>query len=742
MSYTQIAADTPLDQPDVDQATPAPLDAMDAGDEYAADFAEFAGTRSDDEPIQNNDSVAVSLGHKLQGEFAKRKTERQEIERRWLRDLRQYNGVYEPEFEAFLKERKSSCKVFVPMTRRVCNIVEARLGDLLFPTDDRNFAVASSPIPDLASASAGLAKAAPGAQTLIAGQPVPVVDVVTAIRDVIDESKVKAANMQRLIDDQFAECDYPTQARRAIHDAIKLGTGVIKGPYVLSKTKKRWVMTGGAATLTVDTTIKPSIKHVDPWNFYPDLSVALMENSDVFERHPMTKLDLMNLSLQPGFSKDAIMRAVKAGATYRVDSNIDATRESVGTVGVEDSKFNVIEYNGPIDAEDLTECGCDLGESDDVVFNAIVWFSEHSGDVLKAVLSPMSTNVGLYSAFNWQPDAACVFGYGLAHEIADLQDTGNSAFRAAQDNLALCVGPQTVVNSKKITPMNGSWAMEPNKMWDLMDASVPVSSVFGFYQIDMRLQEIMAMFNLSKQLIDEIGGPSLAMQGSDAPNFTQTATGASIQYNAANIWMRRAVKLWDDQVTVPRVRAFVDWNMEHSTDESVKGDHNVLARGASALINAEGQVQRLQLLQQASAAANIPLRKKISQLRQMALAMRLDPDEHLPNDEEISAMEQAEQQAPPPIDPETTRLQLREKELQDNAEERQFRRETLNENNKMRLAEIASREGITTRQAEMKYELELTKIDRQNAAAQLKLDRQTQMFNAELVTKARQGSGI
>ena len=686
-------------------------------------------------------AVTASLGQALLSEFERRKSERSEIEKRWLQDLRQYNGQYEPEFASFLQERKAACKVFVPLTRRICNIVEARLGDLLFSTDDRNFAVEASPYPELDEVSKLLQQADPNAPVVIDGQEVQPTEVMNAIAQQIDEAKRKAANMQRVIDDQFTESDWPTEARKVMHDAVKLGSGVVKGPFVLRSVKRKWSIKGGAPVLVETESFKPSIKRVDPWHFYPSLSVgSLVEDSSTYERHPMNKLGLVKLAEQPGFDKEAIIRVLKAGGSQYRDTNIDAQREAAGTVGVEDNRFNIVEYNGPVDAEDLKAAGVELPEdSEMIVFNGIVWFSEFTGEVIKAAINPMSADATMYSVFNWQPDSACLFGYGLPYEIRDMQWSANSTYRGAHDNMALTVGPQIIFNSKKVRPVNGSPHIEPMKTWELTDSSIPVSNVFGVFQIESRLTELINLFNLNKQLAEEIGGPMLAMQGQDAPSYLETAKGMSIAYNAANIWMRRAVKLWDDQVTVPRVRAFIDWNMEHNPDPDIKGDLSAVARGTSALLEAEGQVQRLQLLVNASKEAGVPIRKMVSQLRQMALAMRFDPDELLPTDEEITEMEK--NMAPPP-NPEMERIRIREHELKDNAEERAFRERIADKNNSIRLAEIASRENLTVEQVRAKYGIEIAKLERQERMDQARGEREVSMFNAELATKAAQGSGI
>ncbi len=59
------------------------------------------------------------------------------IEERWLDDLRQFNGQYDKVTAAKLAASGGS-KLYVNITRNKVNAAEARLIDILFPTDERN----------------------------------------------------------------------------------------------------------------------------------------------------------------------------------------------------------------------------------------------------------------------------------------------------------------------------------------------------------------------------------------------------------------------------------------------------------------------------------------------------------------------------------------------------------------------------------------------------------------------------
>ena len=700
--------------------------------EGQADDAVDSGT------LALNAQLVQALGIELKAEFDKRRSDRREVESRWQDDIAQYNGQYTGQTKLAIESRQYGSRVFVPLTRRIATVVEAKVGDLLFPTDDRNFAVQASPEQDLAEAQALASKLGDGAVVPVGNQRLSVTAVRAALVELREENDRKAIGMQRVIDDQLKECRYATEARKAIHNAIKLGTGILKGPFVLGKVKKKWLRQGGMMMLQRLESYAATVTNVDPWNYYPDLSTGdIAAMAGHYELHPLNKQQLAALAEQPGFSKAAIRAILEVGPDNDLDTaNTSARTEAAGTAGVLRAGYNLVEYNGPVDHDNLVAWGVDLPRDSLLVYNAIVWFHESSGRVVKAVLNPMDTEEMPYCAFNWQQDTACIFGYGLPYELRDTQEAGNSTFRAMLDNMGLSVGGQTVINDKVVVPANSRWELEPNKVWRLKDSSVPVQNVFGFYQVASLANELLAIFNTIKQVAEEIGGPAMAMQGSEAPSYIQAgATGAAIAFNAANVWMRRAVRNWDDQVTVPMIGRFINWNMQYHPDDEIKGDLNALARGTSALLEAEGYASRVQALAQMSAAAGVPIRRIVLQLRKIAVALRLDPEELLPSDDEIKTMEKERAANGPPPNPEMERMKLRQMELEDRQADREHQRQMADKNAQVRLAEIASKEGITIEMARQRYGFEAIR----DAA---RMEHEAQSMNAELAARYTTGAGI
>jgi hypothetical protein len=630
--------------------------------------------------------------------------------------------------------------MYVPLVRRVCNIVEARLTDLLFPTEERNWAVESSPVPELVQAES-MANRLPPDQMIPAGPdgaPLQASAVALGIRELRDEANSAAEGMTREIDDQLRQANYPAAARRAIHEAMVIGTGVLKGPMVLSRVKKVWV--NGRIERKED--LSPTVVQVSAWDFFPDMSArTLKESESEIERHYKTKADMARLAQQPGFDAEAIRQVLTAEPGHTRDWTRDQLRESSGMQGVHDPRYLILEYHGPVEREELEAMGIEVPDDNLLVFEGVVWTME-DGTVLKAIVNPMDTEDRPFSVFNWEKDPGSIFGFSLSYELADLAETSNSAFRASLDNLGLSVGPQIVVNDKVIRPENGKWAIEPNKIWRMVKADADARAAFAFFQIDSRLSELLGVFDRSKAMMEEIGGPVMAMQGQEAPSYLDTARGASIAHNSANIWMRRAVRNYDDDVTSCMIQRFIDWNMQYSVKTDIKGDLLPIARGTSALLEAEGQMTKMGVFMQAASAVPMPFARKVAQLRQMAKAMRLEAADMLPDDEEVKRIgDQIDSQAPPP-NPEVERIKLRQAELADKQAEREHELLIENQRNELRMAEIASRDGLTSEDARRRYGIEELKTAAKLEDSRQQRSHEAQMLNAELAAKMQTGTGV
>ena len=581
-----------------------------------------------------------------------------------------------------------------------------------------------------------------------------------AIKQGQKEAEIASGRMQRQIDDRLAEGRWPAKARRAIEDAVDLGTGVIKGPVPIRRRTRVWRVDTATmkASMSFEDKVVSTVEYVDLWNFYPDMSGTHVDECiDIAEAHHMSRKELRALREQPGFNAAAIDMILKSDPMPLNQGRRQDLRLIAGLSSAEDPRYCVWEYHGPISGADLNACchpsqlAPDEAEAEqydeDEDYTGVVWFCDNV--VIKAIIQPLdSEQRHIYSVIWWQRDKSSIFGYGMPDEVRDQQLSANGSFRAMLDNMGLTVGPQIVFDDEAIKPVDGRWELSPFKMWRKTNPSVDVRAAFGFYQTDSRIAELSAVFDKSKGLMDEVAQmPPTGSSVEQAPGYMNSATGSMIAHSTSMLWVRRFVRHWDDDMIEPLIDRMIDWEMDFNPDESIKGDHHPIAKGIGGLVELEGQGQRMTQFIQLAQQMGVPPRDQMRILRQFARSLKLDPDEILPTEEEIKDMPaQAQDSEAMRIaqigknaqlvhDAKLQTLQVKREEIEADTD-MYARRE------KLALMELASNERLTMEEAARKYGYDIEKLNAEMADNDAARAHKTQMLNAELAMKLRSGSGI
>lgn len=711
-----------------------------------------------------------SIIAELDREAQKRVSQRQPIEERWLEDLEQYHGEYSASAKNHFAEQKANrvegSMVFANMTRVKTNQMSAKLWDLLFPTDDRNWDIARTPVPELdasaqkaadrAAAAKVEAKAAQKAADEAEGDPAMVAEAqaiteqantLSAEMDktaaVIDEATRRAEAMRAEIEDQLGECRWSSEARDVIESGVQIGAGIVEGPATGGRGRARWVM--GPDGFSPKHSGKPEARSVDPWSFFPDLESARLEDGEgVFIRHMMNPKQVRRLASRPGFDSEAVIRLLKAKATKGEPSympRLRAIRSEISTVVT--NKFHVWQYTGPLDMEQmklLAEASGDdkmiqvLEEKGELFeAQAVVWFCQ--GEVLKFALHPLDSGAVMYSIYALEKDPASPFGFGMPRIMRDEQAMLSACWRMMMDNGALGTGSQVVVDKEAIEPADGRWAITPRKVWYLKSQMAKGMNPFQSFSIDMNLEELGAMLGFILRLIDEVSGLPTVMNADQGASPVKTAAGTVLLMNSQSVPLKRFVKNFDDDVTEPLIIRFYDWNMQFSEKQSIKGDYNIIARGSSALLMREMEAQNLLGIAMTLGAHPIygPMLKHAPLLRRVLRAHMLPESEIALTDAEIS-----EATAAAPDDPQTEAKRIeaeyRNRELEVRVQvsnmEADSRLKVAQMNYNSALAQAAARLNMTVEQAEAKLGVEKVKV----ASSERKLA-------AEIADKRKTGVG-
>ncbi len=649
---------------------------------------------------------------------------KEEIEQRWLNDLRHYHGInqvdknnnhYSDISHNNEKTNRKGSQIFVNLTRSKCNSAESKWADLVLPTDDRNWGIKTTPVPELAKL-----KEDESPVTLSDGTPVNDPDTGEAYqnKDIAEEEVIqieKAAKlMEREIDDQLVEAKYNASCRRIIHDAVVIGTAVIKGPMVENRVKKAWLENeDGEWELSTQSDKKPTAQVVDPWNYFPDMSAVRKEDCEFeFERHLMTPKDIRKLA-KNGFIKSQLNKLLAAGPNAQGAklTYLNELREMNGVTQInQDNRYEVIEYHGPIDKQDLITCGCKIDPDNHLEeYDGVVWFS--NGIVIKVGLHHMDSNESVYSVLTWEKDETNIFGFGIPFRMNNSQRVINASWRMILDNAGLSTGPQIVINKSIVEPVNSKWKMEPRKLWIMTskDPRMKASDAFSTFNIESKQPELTNIFEKAKQLSDEetsvpqsqIGGQSPDTQ---QPAMLKTLGGTQLWMSSNNIMMRKAVKNFDDDITAPLIGRFYDWNMQFNKKTEIKGDFNIEARGSSVLLVREMQSRNItEFVNIAMALPGGPDELEVRGiLKNVAKGMQISVNDVLVTDDKAEENKKKAEENPQQ-DPEMLKInaqkELKQMDIDANKAE----------------AELAARERMTALEGERQIalinrELELTKL--------------------------------
>lgn len=606
------------------------------------------------------------------------------VDRRWREDQDQYNSIdgatraaaaemmEAVEQGGAMASAKNSplahrSTVFIGLTRQKTNSAEARLSDIVLPTDERNYSVDPTPNPQLARQ---MRDETPVRDAM--GQPVmaPIMDPKTGapavdangqpmtrqqrVKDEADklqsEAREAAKAMEQEIDDQLVECDYAAEVRKMLHDSAVYGTGVLKGPIVTNRTRKAWIKdkASGAHVLKVVAETRPASFWVPVWNFFPDPAAGddIQKGEGAFERELATRRTVQDFAKQPGYDPEALREVLRMGpqVTKAYNDLVDPRLKDLPR----DTLFEVWHYVGEIPAEDLMAFGVEVGAEVDPLERVSACVVMINDVVVKMYPNPDEAGELPYDAYPWEKVSDSPWGYGVPYLMRSQQRVLNAAWRQMMDNAGISAGPQIIMKRGSVVPADGNWNIYARKIWYALADVEDVEKAFQAVNIESYQAELANIIRMAEDLADKETGQPLITQGEQG-SAPETVGGMQMLMNSANVVLRRLVKQFDDYVTKRHVRRYYNYNMAYSDNDAVKGDFEVHAKGSSSLLVRDVQNQAyLQLLQLAAPGTGWSALFRSRDLMAKALnAQHIPADEVLKTDDELKREAEIAAQNPP-----------------------------------------------------------------------------------------------
>ncbi len=597
-----------------------------------------------DAPI---DPKAGSIVSFVDERMRKAETARYSDEQRWLRSFRNYRGVYDPSM-AFTDSEKS--RIFVKVTKTKVLAAYGQLADVVFGSGKFPLSVEPTTLPEGVADSVHFdtqpmpaegggpqekPELKPGElydQYLkrlgpLKGKLDPVKDKIkngpgtSPTQVTFHPALVAAKNMEKKIHDQLEEANASKHLRRTLFEQALLGTGVLKGPFKITKEYPQWDEDG-----TYNPTVKtiPHLSHVSVWNCYPDPDADNVDECEFFiERHKLSKSQVRKLKTRPMFRKEAVELAVLGGPSYiekwwEQHINDEQTTESP-------DRYEVLEFWGYVDGEMLKEYEVDLDRTfeDDETVAVNIWVCNNQ--VMRLVVNPYQPSYIPYHACPYELNPYSFWGIGVAENMDDTQTMMNGFMRMAIDNAALSGNMIIEIDETNLVP-GQDMKIYPGKVFR-RQGGAPGQAIFSTKWQNVS-NENMQMFDKARQLADESTGlPSFAHGQTGVTGVGRTSSGISMLMSAANGSIKTVVKNIDDYLISPVGKALFHFNMQFDFDKSIVGDLEIKARGTESLMATEVRSQRLlQFLTVVQNPILAPFAKMDYIIREIAQSMDLDPE--------------------------------------------------------------------------------------------------------------------
>lgn len=532
----------------------------------------------------------------------------------------------------------------------------------------------------------------------------------------------RAERLEEVIYKQLTNSKYGHQARLALRDLIRKGAGVLKGPINRLRNRKTYkISPDGMAVPVFEQVREPSVVCVDPWFFYPDDSVANVEEcTDSIEVHPMSKAELLKLAKRRDFFSDEILSAIEGeplGMNKEVLNNLYTSFSSNNELWRD--KYCVCEYYGPISKDKLGKMSVDIPlETPEDTMYAEVW--SVGKYIIRIELSNIEgTDTIPYAVDVWKEDPGNIFGIPLPLLMKDNQEVINIAWRALLDNASIIAMPQAAIDKTAIDPQNGKWDIEPGKIWLNKTFGTNIQQAIQFFYPPSNIDQLMAVMNLAQGHAEEEPGVPLLAQGIQSPRAQDAgATGQAIMEEYSTTVLDLRAESWDDRVTERVISWFVDWNMQYNPDPTIKVPVEIDVKSSTQLRGQQVQAKNLEKLLVQSAqdpVAGMVINRQNAYKAYLS-TINIPYRNIVRSDEEIAAEQEKQAQNQQP-DPKVLQIQLDSQRLELEKARLQFEIQS-----KMKMEELDSMERMEnakTRRMEAEAQVLGKQLEFQKAMAEL-----------------------
>lgn len=548
--------------------------------------------------------VASDLANYIRQRFEKAVRHRRviSVDDELIRDMRSYNGVYDPgklqEIESF-----GGSAVYSRLMSMKCRGATALLRNV-YMNSDRPWTLTPSADPELPDGIDQHIATMVHQEVLSAneqGNMVPQEQIYQRLENLYEAVKLaerqkadeEVKDAQRKVDEILEKGDFYPALSEFLSDLPVYKYAVIKGPVTRRATTLKWDKN---KKMHAHEEARFYWMRVSPWDIWFSPGATQIENTEVFERQRMSVMDLYNLIGLPGYREEDIRSIIQAYEWRGFKEWIQifdyerAQMEGRNNV-LDDTFINAIEFHGHVLGRYLMDYKVP-GVNDPLKpYFITAWMVDKR--IFKVMLNPSPRLRVPYYVTSFDKLPGTLYGNGIPALANDLTDVINATLRALVNNISIASGPQAVIDEELINPTQDA-TLAPWKVWKYTgDPSNPNRTPVSFFQPQSNAQELITIIDKFSVMLDDVSTIPRYLTGSgSAGGAGRTASGLSMLINNANKTLQNVADNIDNDIFEPLLQMLYDFIMLTDSTGMLRGDETIVVDGVRQAAKQEQDLTR------------------------------------------------------------------------------------------------------------------------------------------------------
>lgn len=613
---------------------------------------------------QQSQAVIQGLAGRVREFFNRAREGRQLVETRMIEALLARRGEYTAEKKQQIQEARQPL-IYMMLASGKMRQVESLLRDVLTGTGvDKAWMIKPTPDPELPPAAVQTAVqqlVMEIQQAMMSGfQPTmeAAQERLRQIREemlplIEEEARRRSERMESKMEDQLVQGGFLQALDDFITDLATFPTAFMLGPILRNKPKLSW---GENGDLKVENAIQLEWERKDPFDVYPATWASNIQQGPLVIKHRLTRGALNELIGVEGYSEAAIRKVIERFGDsglrewLAVDSQKATAEGKISGHEVHSETIDALQYFGDASGQHLIDWGMDKAQVPEPTKEYQIEAWVIGPYVIKAVLNadPLARR-GIYAA-SFQAVPGSVWGNSPYDLMKDCQDMCNGAARALAANMGISSGPQVGIISNRLPPGEDVTEMYPWKIWQFeSDPMGSTAAPITFFQPSSNANELMGVYEKFSLMADEYTGIPRYMAGFNGGEggAGRTASGMSMMITNASKVIKQVLATIDRAVFEQVLQRLYYHNMRYGDDPDLKGDVQIVARGAASLVAKEAAQQRtnefLQLALTSPQVLEVTGMQGLAELlRSVVKRLDINPDKVVPS-QAVLRQRQAEQ---------------------------------------------------------------------------------------------------